>query len=204
MPGPDLRLIDLSTEVRACQRCDLWRHATQAVFGEGPSDARVVFVGEQPGDAEDREGHPFVGPAGRMLDRAIGAAGLDRNAIYITNAVKHFKWVAQPRGKRRLHSKPNTAEIRACRPWLDAEIAAIHPAIVVCLGASAARAILGPSFRVTEQRGTWVPSSLSAATLATVHPSAILRERDEASRHEAFARLVADLTVVATALGEAR
>jgi DNA polymerase len=189
-------LDDLREQVRACQGCDLWQRATQAVFGEGPADARVMLVGEQPGDSEDVEGRPFVGPAGRILGRAIVAAGLDRSRIYVTNAVKHFKWVPAPRGKRRLHSKPNAGEIHACRPWLEGEIAAVEPSVVVCLGASAARALLGPRFRVSDQRGVWIPSPLPAATLATVHPSSILRERDDDRRHEAFARFVADLTVV--------
>jgi DNA polymerase len=187
---------ELRDQVGACRGCDLWRRATQAVFGEGPGDARVMFVGEQPGDAEDVAGHPFVGPAGRLLDRTIVAAGLDRDRIYVTNTVKHFKWVPAPRGKRRLHSKPGAGEIAACRPWLEGEIAIVRPSVVVCLGASAARALLGPRFRVSDQRGAWIPSPLAAATLATVHPSSILRERDDARRHDAFERFVGDLTIV--------
>jgi DNA polymerase len=189
---------DLRAEAQSCHGCELWRRATQTVFGEGPETARVMLVGEQPGDAEDREGHPFVGPAGRLLDRAIAAAGLDRRDVYITNVVKHFKWeeAPPPRGKRRLHSRPSTAEVRACRPWLDGELDAIRPAIVVCLGASAAQAILGTAFRVTSQRGVWTPSPIASSVIATVHPSSILRERDDARRHAAFAQFVADLTLV--------
>jgi DNA polymerase len=187
---------DLRVRVQGCHACDLWRHATQPVFGEGPETARVMLIGEQPGDAEDREGHPFIGPAGRLLDRAIASAGLDRGDVYVTNVVKHFKWVSAPRGKRRLHSKPNAAEVVACRPWLDGELLAVRPAIVVCLGASAARSLLGARFRVTAQRGAWTSSPIAPNVLATVHPSSILRERDDDRRHEAFAHFVADLTLV--------
>jgi uracil-DNA glycosylase len=184
----------LRAAVHDCRRCPLWEHATQAVFGEGRANARVVMVGEQPGDMEDREGRPFVGPAGRLLDRALEAAGIDRTLVYVTNAVKHFKW--EPRGKRRLHSKPNTSEVRACMPWLEGELAALRPSIVVCLGATAAQALLGPEFRVTKHRGAWVPSPHAPGVLATVHPSSILRGRDDAEREAAFAAFVSDLRKV--------
>jgi uracil-DNA glycosylase family protein len=159
-----------------------------------------MLVGEQPGDAEDRAGRPFVGPAGRLLDEALEAAGIDRRAAYVTNTVKHFKW--EPRGKRRLHSKPNGGEIKACRPWLEGEIQAVRPAVLVCLGATAAQALLGAQFRVTTQRGQWIASPLAPHVLATVHPSAILRERDDDRRREEFDRFVADLKHVATRLRE--
>jgi DNA polymerase len=194
-PSP---LSSLRVESRDCHRCDLWQRATQTVFGEGPEDASVVMVGEQPGDSEDREGKPFVGPAGRLLDRALQSAGIDRGLVYVTNVVKHFKW--EPRGKRRLHSKPNLAEIEACRYWLDQEILALRPDVLVCLGATAAQALLGSKFRVTEKRGTWVPSPLSPNVLATVHPSSILRERGDEKREAAFESLVADLRIVAKRL----
>jgi DNA polymerase len=194
-PSP---LSSLRLESHGCHRCDLWRRATQTVFGQGPEDASVVMVGEQPGDSEDREGKPFVGPAGRVLDRALQAAGVDRARVYVTNVVKHFKW--EPRGKRRLHSKPNAAEIEACRYWLDQEILAVHPEVLVCLGATAAQALLGAKFRVTEKHGTWIPSPLAANVLATVHPSSILRERDNTKREAAFDGLVADLRPVAQRL----
>jgi DNA polymerase len=189
----------LRAEARTCRRCDLWQRATQTVFGEGPDDAPLVLVGEQPGDSEDLEGRPFVGPAGRLLDRALEGARIDRGRVYVTNVVKHFKW--EPRGKRRLHSKPNAAEVGACRHWLDQEIAAVAPDVLVCLGATAAQAVLGPKFRVTEMRGTWIASPLAPNVLATVHPSSILRERDQAAREAAFEGLVADLAIVARRLG---
>jgi uracil-DNA glycosylase len=193
-------LEELRAAVHDCRRCRLWEHATQAVFGEGRADARVVMVGEQPGDMEDREGRPFVGPAGRLLDRALDAAGIDRSLVYVTNAVKHFKW--EPRGKRRLHSKPNTAEVRACMPWLESELAVLRPAIVVCLGATAAQALLGAEFRVTKHRGAWVTSSHAPNVLATVHPSSILRARDEAEREAAFTAFVGDLRKVRERMGK--
>jgi DNA polymerase len=193
-------LNELRERVHACRACDLWEHATQSVFGEGPAHAKVMFVGEQPGDSEDLAGRPFVGPAGRLLDEAIEAAGIERSLAYVTNVVKHFKW--EPRGKRRLHSKPNTLEVRACRPWLEGEIGAVQPAVLVCLGATAAQALLGAGFRVTAQRGTWVHSPLAPNVLATVHPSSILRERDDARRRESFDRFVADLRLVAHRLQE--
>jgi uracil-DNA glycosylase len=180
--------------VQDCHGCDLYRNATQAVFGEGRTRALVMFVGEQPGDSEDREGRPFVGPAGRLLDRALAEAGIDRDAVYVTNAVKHFKWT--PRGKRRIHKNPAAEEVRACRPWLDAEIAAVRPRVVVVLGAIAAKALIGPGFRVTEQRGQVVETPLPAVVTATVHPSSILRAPDEA-RDAAYAAFVRDLRTVA-------
>jgi len=181
-----------------CRACDLWERGTQTVFGEGGSRARVMLVGEQPGDREDLEGRPFVGPAGRILDDSLEKAGIDRRAVYVTNVVKHFKW--EPRGKRRIHQKPNSVEIGACRPWLDAEIALVKPDVVVCLGATAAQALLGRTFRVSRQRGEFVPSSLAPRVLATVHPSSILRAPDDETRRAETARFVADLKKVAKAL----
>jgi uracil-DNA glycosylase len=181
-----------------CRACPLWKDATQTVFGEGPANAAVVLVGEQPGDREDLEGRPFVGPAGRVLDEALEEAGIDRKDVYLTNAVKHFKWKA--RGKRRIHQKPNAEEIAACRPWLDAELAVVEPDVLVALGATAAQALLGRAFRVTRQRGVPVDSDLAPNVLATVHPSSILRARDEAERRDAYAAFVADLRVVARLL----
>src|SRR6185436_19595467 len=160
-----------------CKACDLYRRGTQTVFGEGPKRATVMLVGEQPGDAEDLAGHPFVGPAGKLLDRALDEAGIDRAAVYVTNVVKHFK--GEPRGKRRIHAKPNSAEISACRPWLESEIALVKPKVLVCLGATAAQALLGKAFKVSTGRGSFVPSSLARRVMATVHPSAILRAPDE-------------------------
>jgi DNA polymerase len=174
-----------------CRACDLWQRGTQTVFGEGAQDAKVVFVGEQPGDKEDLEGKPFVGPAGALLDKALVEAGIDRAKIYVTNAVKHFKW--EPRGKRRIHKKPNAAEIAACRPWLEAEIAVLKPKVVVCLGATAAQALLGRDFRVTQHRGEFVESPIASYVMATVHPSSILRAPDDETRHEEMRRFVADL-----------
>jgi uracil-DNA glycosylase family protein len=166
-----------------CKACHLWKLGTQTVFGEGRSAAKVMFIGEQPGDKEDLEGRPFVGPAGALLDRALEEAGIDRKQVYVTNAVKHFKW--EPRGKRRIHKKPNAAEITACRPWLDAELRVVKPVAIICLGATAAQAILGPKFRVSTQRGKFVPSPLAPFVTATVHPSSILRApTDEARRME--------------------
>ena len=176
---------------RECKACHLYKRATQTVFGEGPGASDMMMVGEQPGDAEDLAGHPFVGPAGRLLDRALAEAGIDRSRVYVTNVVKHFKW--EPRGKRRIHAKPNAAEIGACRPWLDAEIALVKPRVLICLGATAAQALLGRGFKVTQQRGTTVPSPLAPIVSATVHPSSILRAPDEASRREEMRAFVADL-----------
>jgi uracil-DNA glycosylase family protein len=170
------------------------------VFGEGAATARVLFVGEQPGNDEDLAGQPFVGPAGRVLDEALAAAGIDRQQTYVTNVVKHFKW--EPSGKRRLHKKPNAREIAACRPWLDAELAVLQPEVVVCLGATAAQALLGAQFRVSQQHGVFVPSPLASHVLATVHPSSILRAPDAEARHAARAQFIADLKKVAQVIGK--
>ena len=187
----------LRAAAAACTACPLYARATQTVFGEGPEHAPLVLVGETPGDQEDRQGRPFVGPAGRLLDRCLVVAGIDRDKAYVTNVVKHFKWT--PRGRRRLHGKPNAAEVRACKPWLDAELALIAPRAVVCLGSTAAQALLGPAFRVTRERGRFLPSNLAPYVLATVHPSALLRG-DPAQREEEIARFVADLAKVAAVL----
>lgn len=186
----------LQTAAKGCQACDLWKRGTQTVFGEGETDAKVIFVGEQPGDREDLEGKPFVGPAGGLLDKALVEAGIDRKRVYVTNAVKHFKW--EPHGKRRIHKKPNAAEIAACRPWLDAEIAALRPKVVVCLGATAAQALLGKDFRVTEHRGEFIDSPLAPFVMATVHPSSILRAPDDETRHAEMRLFVADLKKLAS------
>ena len=169
------------------------------MFGEGPTDASMVLVGEQPGDYEDVAGRPFVGPAGKIMDRALEEAGIDRNKVYVTNAVKHFKW--EPRGKRRLHKKPNSREIAACRPWLEAELRTVRPQLLVCLGATAAQAIFGPSFRVTRERGKVLSSDLAPKTLATVHPSSLLRQPDEESRRREYQKFVADLRIASRAVG---
>jgi uracil-DNA glycosylase len=177
-----------------CEACDLYEHATQTVFGDGNRQAAVMVVGEQPGDKEDLAGEPFVGPAGALLDQALEQAGLERSSLYVTNAVKHFKW--EPRGKVRLHKKPGAREVAACKPWLLAELDAVHPEIVLCLGATAAQALLGPEFRVTRQRGQIVTGPADIPTVATVHPSSILRARDESERSAQLARFVQDLRVV--------
>ncbi len=192
---PHPTLSSLRRAARDCKACDLWRRGTQTVFGEGAARADVVLVGEQPGDQEDVQGRPFVGPAGKLLDRALEAAGIDRRAVYVTNVVKHFKW--EPRGRRRIHTKPNAAEIAACRPWLESEIAVVRPKIVVCLGATAAQALLGKQFKVTRQRGEPVTTPEGLPALATVHPSSILRAPDEAARHAEMERFVEDLRTVA-------
>jgi DNA polymerase len=191
-------LKDLREAAKTCKNCDLWKRGTQTVFGEGGTHSKLMLVGEQPGDQEDLAGQPFVGPAGKLLDNALVEAGIDRKKVYVTNAVKHFKW--EPRGKRRIHKKPNATEIAACRPWLDAEIAAIHPKIIVCLGATAAQALLGKDFRVTQRRGEFVESALAPYVAATVHPSSILRAPDEDTRHEEMAKFIADLKKIARAL----
>lgn len=191
-------LARLREEAVHCTRCDLYKRATQTVFGAGSRRARVVFVGEQPGDYEDKAGLPFVGPAGRLLDEALAAAGIAREDVYVTNVVKHFKWA--PRGKRRIHQKPNAREIAACRPWLDGELAAISPEVVVCLGATAAQALLGRRFRVTTMRGRDVPSPLAPHVLGTVHPSSVLRAPDEAARRRERAAFFADIRRVAELL----
>jgi DNA polymerase len=181
-----------------CKACDLYTRGTQTVFGDGPKKAAVMMVGEQPGDAEDIAGHPFVGPAGRLLDKALAEAGIDRTLVYVTNVGKHFKW--EPRGKRRIHAKPNAAEISACRPWLESEIALVKPRVLVCLGATAAQALLGKSFKVSKQRGEFVASGLAPLVTATVHPSSILRAPDDESRRAEMRRFVADLRKVAARL----
>lgn len=194
-------LAGLAAAAASCQGCHLYQNATQTVFGDGSSSARIVLIGEQPGDVEDRRGRPFVGPAGNLLDRALGDSGLDRKAAYVTNAVKHFKFTMAVAGKRRIHAKPDAWEVNACRPWLHAELSLLDPEVVVCLGATAAQAIFGPSFRVTKSRGVLLPwpsqeeeGVQAPYALATIHPSAVLRAAD---RDEAYAGLVADLTVVA-------
>ncbi len=184
-----------------CKACDLWERGTQTVFGEGTRHAKVMFVGEQPGSDEDISGKPFVGPAGRLLDEAMQEAGIDRKKAYVTNVVKHFKW-EETRGKRRIHAKPNGKEIAACRPWLEAEIAAVHPEVIVCLGATAAQALLGKDFRVSRRRGEFVPSHLAPKVTATVHPSSILRAPDDETRRQEKLRFIEDLKEVARALAE--
>ncbi len=201
-PVPETRkLPKLHEAAKACKACDLWKTGTQTVFGEGLKGAEIVFVGEQPGDKEDLAGKPFVGPAGRVFDEGLAAAGIDRRLAYVTNAVKHFKWEA--RGKRRIHQKPNAAELAACRPWLDAELEAVGPKVLVLLGATAAQALLGRQFRVTKGRGLPVDSDLAPYVLATVHPSSILRQRTDDERAVAMADFVADLKVVAKLLAQA-
>jgi uracil-DNA glycosylase len=193
---PDQATLPGVREIAAgCKACDLYKRGTQTVFGEGPPNAELMLVGEQPGDAEDLAGHPFVGPAGRLLDTALEEAGIDRSQVYVTNVVKHFKWEA--RGKRRIHAKPNAAEIGACRPWLEVEIALVKPRVLVCLGATAAQALLGRSFKVSQQRGTLVPSPLAPVVSATVHPSSILRAPDDETRREEMRRFVKDLRTIA-------
>jgi len=200
LPEP-LTLDNVRDMAAGCKACDLYKRGTQTVFGEGPKRARIMLVGEQPGDAEDIAGHPFVGPAGKLLDRALEEAGIDRRIVYVTNVVKHFKW--EPRGKRRIHAKPNAGEIGACRPWLETEIALVKPRVLVCLGATAAQALLGKAFKVSKQRGEFVDSTLAPLVTATVHPSSILRASDEEARREEMKRFVTDLKKVATALSRA-
>src|SRR5579884_2351939 len=192
-PHPSLE--KLRASARDCKACDLWLRGTQTVFGEGARHAKVMFVGEQPGDKEDLEGKPFVGPAGALLDKALVEAGIDRKLTYVTNAVKHFKW--EPRGKRRIHKKPNTIEISACRAWLDAEIEVVKPQVVVCLGATAAQSLLGRNFRVTQQRGQVLEFRKGTRISATVHPSSILRAPDDDARHREMQLFIDDLRVVA-------
>jgi uracil-DNA glycosylase family protein len=193
-----ISLTRVRDDAKGCRACDLYKHATQTVFGEGPARAALMLIGEQPGDAEDLSGHPFVGPAGRLLDRALADAGIDRATVYLTNVVKHFKF--EPRGKRRIHKKPRASEIGACRPWLDSEIALVKPQVIVCLGATAAQALLGPAFKVTKQRGVMVASPLAPHVLATVHPSSILRAPDEQSRRREMKQFTDDLRAAARAL----
>jgi uracil-DNA glycosylase len=193
-------LKQLREEARGCRACPLWANATQTVFGAGDPHARVMLVGEQPGDEEDKKGLPFVGPAGRLLDRALEAAGVDRNNLYVTNAVKHFKW--QLRGKRRLHKTPAQREVDACRQWLEREIAAVKPQVIVALGATAARAVISKDFKVSTMRGQFVESPLAPYVLATLHPSALLRLKDEAEKEAAFERLVGDLKLIKKGLSQ--
>jgi uracil-DNA glycosylase family protein len=183
-----------------CRACDLWKRGTQTVFGEGAGKARLMLVGEQPGDQEDRSGRPFVGPAGQLLNRALEAAGIDRSKVYVTNAVKHFSW--EPRGKWRIHKKPRATEISACRPWLDAEIVLLKPLAIVCLGATAAQALLGSDFRVTQHRGEFIESALAPLVLATIHPSSLLRAPDAETRQRETDRFIADLRQVARAMSK--
>jgi uracil-DNA glycosylase len=199
-PSDALRAVQ--KDAVGCRACDLWKRATQTVFGEGPVPAPVMLVGEQPGDQEDTAGHPFVGPAGRVLDAAMTESGLGPDQVYITNAVKHFKW--KPAGKRRLHDKPNRQEVTACRPWLDRELELVGPNVLVALGATAAQALLGSSFRLTRHRGEVMDSTgLAPHVLATAHPSVILRAPDEEARRDARRQLVADLTTAAGLVGPA-
>lgn len=193
-----ISLKTLRTAVHDCRGCDLYARATHAVFGEGLRRAEMFLVGEQPGDREDLEARPFVGPAGRLLDRALTDAGVDRRQVYVTNAVKHFKW--EPRGKRRIHSKPNAAEIRACHPWLEAELRVVRPTVLMAMGATAARSLFGPAFRVTAQRGTLFRSDWAEHSMGTVHPSSILRAPGSDAREQAMARFVADLKAAAAVL----
>jgi uracil-DNA glycosylase len=193
-------LAELSSAVQECRGCDLYKDTTQAVFGEGPGGAPIMLVGEQPGDQEDRQGAPFVGPAGTILDDALTEAGITRDTVYVTNAVKHFKF--EPRGKKRIHKKPGAYEINACLPWLEAEFKAVRPAIVVCLGATAARAILGPKFKLMQQRGKLLDTDHGFKVVATIHPSAVLRSPDPEARQKAFGMLVDDLRIAARAMTE--
>ncbi|MBA2622547.1 MAG: UdgX family uracil-DNA binding protein [Chthoniobacterales bacterium] len=199
-PAPVPATSDLSEVEEAakiCTACHLYKRGTQTVFGEGPRRAKLLMLGEQPGDQEDLAGKPFVGPAGKLLDRALEETGIDRSEVYVTNTVKHFKW--EPRGKRRIHQKPNSREIAACRPWMEAELRLVKPKVLVCLGSTAAQAIFGASFRVTRQRGVVLSSEFAARVVATVHPSSLLRQPDEEARAREYALFVADLKVAAKA-----
>jgi uracil-DNA glycosylase family protein len=191
----DINYPDLREAASGCMGCDIYKIATQTVFGEGPTNAEVIFVGEQPGDEEDLSGHPFIGPAGRLFNKALEEAGIDRSRTYVTNTVKHFKW--KPQGKRRLHEKANAKEIEACLPWLAAELEVIKPRILVCLGATAAQALLGKTFRVTKERGMWLESPMAEKVIATVHPSSILRAYDAESREIQYRDFIADLRTIA-------
>jgi uracil-DNA glycosylase len=186
----------LRDAARDCTACDLYKTATQTVFGEGPSKSQIMFVGEQPGDQEDRAGHPFVGPAGKLLDEALEKVGIQHSKVYVTNVVKHFKWVAAARGKKRIHKKPRYSEIHACRPWLDAELRVVKPQILVCLGSTAAQSLLGRTFSVTRQRGQLIDSSLAPYVMATVHPSSILRTPDSKTRQLQMQAFISDLKAV--------
>ena len=190
----------LKNAAESCRGCELYKLATQTVFGEGKVPSEIMFVGEVPGDEEDLQGRPFVGPAGRLFDKALDEAGLQREESYVTNVVKHFKWKPPPKGKRRLHEKPNASEIRACSPWLEREITIVQPRILVCLGATAAQSLLGKDFRVTKMRGQWVKSRHAEKTIATLHPSAILRAPDPELRERQYREFVGDLTTIARAL----
>jgi DNA polymerase len=188
----------LAQAAHDCRGCDLYKRATQVVFGEGSRSSPVMFIGEQPGDQEDKQGEPFVGPAGTLLDKALAEAGIARTDVYVTNAVKHFKW--EPRGKRRIHKKPRWSEIKACRPWLEAELRALKPAVVVCLGSTAAQSVFGSTFKLMQQRGQPLPSAFAPQVVATIHPSSVLRAPDSEGRRAAFEMLVTDLKVAATLL----
>ena len=193
-------LKELAEAAKKCTACHLYKRATQTVFGEGPKNATMMLIGEQPGDYEDVAGKPFVGPAGKIMDRALEEAGIDRKHVYVTNAVKHFKW--EPRGKRRIHQKPNSREIAACRPWLEAELRLVKPKLVVCLGATAGQTVFGPTFRVTRERGKVLSSKLAPKVVATVHPSSLLRQPDEESREREYAAFVRDLRVALKAVDD--
>jgi len=200
-PVPDTSsLNEVREAARDCTACHLYKRATQTVFGEGPKRAPIMLVGEQPGDYEDVAGKPFVGPAGKILDRALAEAGINRDEVYVTNAVKHFKW--EPRGKRRIHQKPNSREIAACRPWMEAEMGLVKPKLVICLGSTAGQAFFGLSFRVTRERGKVLSSKLAPKVVATVHPSSLLRQPDEVSRDREYAHFVVDLKTALKAAGE--
>jgi uracil-DNA glycosylase family protein len=190
-------IVSLRDAARECKACDLWKDATQTVFGEGPSRAKIMLVGEQPGDQEDRVGHPFVGPAGKLLVQALEQASIERDEIYLTNVVKHFKWAAAAKGKKRIHKKPRYSEIHACRPWLDSELRVVKPEILVCLGSTAAQSLLGRTFSVMRQRGQPIKSALAPVVIATVHPSSILRAPDADARHLQMQAFVNDLKIVA-------
>jgi uracil-DNA glycosylase len=193
-PAPDTAsLTTLREAARGCTACPLYKNATQTVFGEGPKHAKLMLLGEQPGDQEDLSGKPFIGPAGQLLDRALEETGIDRNAVYVTNTVKHFKW--EPRGKRRIHQKPSSRDIAACRPWLEAELRIVRPGVLVCLGSTAAQALFGSSFRVTRERGKLLASDIAPRVVTTVHPSSLLRQPNEESRRREYALFVADLRV---------
>ena len=197
---PTTSLAEIREAARQCKACHLHERGTQTVFGEGPKHATMMLVGEQPGDYEDVAGKPFVGPAGKIMDRALEEAGIDRKQVYVTNAVKHFKW--EPRGKRRIHQKPNSREIAACKPWLEAELRLVKPKLVVALGSTAGQTIFGPTFRVTRERGKVLSSKLAPKVVATVHPSSLLRQPDEESREREYASFVRDLRVAVKAAGE--
>jgi len=194
-------LESLRAAARSCKGCDLYKNATQTVFGEGPKDASVILVGEQPGDMEDRQGHPFVGPAGRLLDKALGEARIPRDEVYITNAVKHFKWIQ--RGKRRVHQKPSIRQVVACKSWLEAEIEVVHPKVIVCLGATAALSMVGRTVRITQERGKFFDTDSGAAVLITIHPSSIYRLREKDEQENEYRRFVAEMKLVARKLRRA-